>query len=391
MFAKGIERPLAGIERGGNPRQVVHGILDYQQVLLSCNVLILLLLKDVEMPILGAPNMEKAEISSPYGAWRLCVAPMVDWTDTHCRVFHRLLSPHARVYTEMLHANAVLHGDPARILDFDAGEHPVALQLGGSEPALLAAATKRAVAWGYDEVNLNVGCPSERVQSGSFGACLMREPALVADCVAAMVDASLVPVTVKCRIGVDEQEPREVLFDFAQRMKTAGAAALIVHARKAWLSGLNPKENREIPPLDYPLVHELKRQHEAWPIVINGGIATRESAVAQLQHMDGVMIGRAAYHEPYLLHRLDRDLFANAAPLQTRIELLRQMRPYVDARLADGVPLKHIVRHVLGLFHGQAGGRAFRQVISTGAHRQGADWSLVERALDAVELHQAAA
>ncbi len=297
------------------------------------------------------------------------------------------MSPHARLYTEMLHANAVLHGDPARVLDFDASEYPVALQLGGSDPALLAAATARAVAWGYDEVNLNVGCPSERVQSGSFGACLMREPELVADCVAAMVQASRAPVTVKCRIGVDEQEPREVLFDFAQRMKAAGAAALIVHARKAWLSGLNPKENREIPPLDYPLVHELKRAHGDWPVVVNGGIADAASVLAQLERMDGAMLGRAAYHDPYLLHRLDRMLFAPDAPLQSRADLLRGMRPYAEAQLADGVQLKHIVRHMLGLFHGEPGGRAFRQVVSSGAHRSGADWSLVERALDAVEAH----
>ena len=320
-------------------------------------------------------------------AWKLCVAPMVDWTDRHCRVFHRSMSANARVYTEMLHANAVLHGDPARVLAFDASEHPVAMQLGGSEPAMLAAATARAVAWGYDEVNLNVGCPSERVRSGSCGACLMREPSLVAECVAAMCEASSVPVTVKCRIGVDDQEPSEVWFDFAARMRAAGAAALVVHARKAWLSGLNPKENREIPPLDYPLVHELKRMHADWPIVINGGIADAASVLVQLEHMDGVMLGRVAYHDPYSLHRLDRMLFAPEVPLQSRADLLRGMRPYVEAQLANGVALKHMVRHILGLFHGEPGGRAFRKVLSEGAHRPGADWKLVERALEAVELH----
>lgn len=340
---------------------------------------------------LGAIEEQRIETSASYGAWRLCVAPMVDWTDRHCRAFHRLLAPHARLYTEMLHANAVLHGDPARILDFDASEHPVALQLGGSDPALLAAATARAVEWGYDEVNLNVGCPSERVQSGSFGACLIREPALVAECVSAMAEASKVPITVKCRIGVDDQEPRDVLFDFAQRMRAAGAVALIVHARKAWLKGLNPKENREIPPLDYPLVHELKRAHPDWPIVINGGIADTGAVIAQLERMDGVMLGRAAYHDPYLLHRLDRMLFAPEMPLQSRAELLRGLRPYVEVHLGKGVPLKHIVRHMLGLFHGEPGGRAFRQVISSGAHRPGADWGLVELALDAVEAHAARA
>jgi len=339
----------------------------------------------------GAIDKKTVEASAPYAAWRLCVAPMVDWTDRHCRVFHRLMSRHALLYTEMLHANAVLHGDPARILAYDPSEHPVALQLGGSDPELLAAATKRVNDWGYDEVNLNVGCPSERVQSGSFGACLMREPALVAECVAAMVEAGKVPVTVKCRIGVDDQEPREVLFDFAQRMRQAGAKALIVHARKAWLKGLNPKENREIPPLDYPLVHELKRLHGDWPIVINGGIADAESVRTQLQHMDGVMIGRAAYHDPYFLHRLDRVLFEPESPLRSRSELLRAMQPYVEAQLAEGVQLKHIVRHVLGLFHGEPGGRAFRQVLSEGAHRKDADWRLVERALDAVQSHQARA
>jgi tRNA-dihydrouridine synthase A len=303
---------------------------------------------------------------------------MMDWTDRHCRVFHRLLAPSARLYTEMVHANAVLLGNEERLLGFDPTEHPLAVQLGGSEPHVLAAAARRCESRGYDEVNLNVGCPSDRVQSGRFGACLMREPALVADCVAAMVDAVRIPVTVKCRIGVDDQDPQHTLFDLAERVRRAGAQALIVHARKAWLQGLSPKQNREVPPLDYPLVHALKRAHADWPVVINGGLTDITSALAQLELVDGVMLGRAAYHTPYLLHELDAALCGRAPPRQ-RASLLREMRAYCERALGDGVPLKHIVRHVLGLFHG----RAFRQILSEGAHREGSDWHLLERAIEA--------
>jgi tRNA-dihydrouridine synthase A len=321
--------------------------------------------------------------------WRLSVAPMMDWTDRHCRYFHRQLAPHARLYTEMVHANAVVLGDRERLLGFDAAEQPLALQLGGSEPVLLAEACRIAEGMGYAEINLNVGCPSDRVQSGRFGACLMREPPLVADCFAAMQAAVAIPVTVKCRIGVDDQEPAASLFDFVDTVAAAGCRVFAVHARKAWLQGLSPKENRDVPPLDYPLVYRLKRERPALTVLINGGITEPAAVAGHLAHVDGVMIGRAAYHTPYVLHRLDRMLFAPNAPLMAREDLLRRMRPYIDAALARGVALKHISRHVLGLFHSEPGGRAFRQVLSEGAHRDGADWALFERALQPTRLQAA--
>ncbi|MFT4246666.1 MAG: tRNA dihydrouridine(20/20a) synthase DusA [Pseudomonas sp.] len=314
---------------------------------------------------------------------RLSVAPMMDWTDRHCRVFHRLLAPSARLYTEMVHANAVIHGDRARLLGFDPVEQPLALQLGGSEPQLLAQAARIAEDWGYAEVNLNCGCPSDRVQAGRFGACLMREPALVADCVAAMRAAVSIPVTVKCRLGVDEDNDYDTFAAFVDQVVAAGSAMVVVHARNAWLKGLSPKENREIPPLRYDWAHRLKRERPDLPVVLNGGIATPTAAQAHLALLDGVMLGRAAYHEPYVLHELHAALYG--APLRPRAELLRALRPYVEARLAEGLALKHITRHLLGLFHGQPGGRAFRQVLSEGAHRAGADWSLLEEALRVTE------
>ena len=253
------------------------------------------------------------------GTHRLCVAPMMDWTDRHCRVFHRILAPHARLYTEMVHAQAVIHGDRDRLLGFDAVEHPVALQLGGSDPAHLAQATRIAVEWGYDEVNLNVGCPSDRVQAGRFGACLMREPALVADCVAAMrAAAGDVPVTVKCRLGVDEMEDYDVFVAFVDTVAATGCDTFVVHARKAWLQGLSPKENREIPPLRYDWVDRLKAERPALRLVLNGGLSEVDVAVAAARRLDGAMIGRAAYHEPYRLHLMDRALFApHGPPLST--------------------------------------------------------------------------
>ena len=310
---------------------------------------------------------------------RLSVAPMMDWTDSHCRVFHRLLAPHARLYTEMVHANAVVLGDRARLLAMDPVEHPVALQLGGSEPALLAQAARIGADHGFDEVNLNVGCPSDRVQAGRFGACLMREPALVADCVAAMIAACDVPVTVKCRLGVDDDDEYARFLAFVDTLAAAGCTSVVVHARNAWLKGLSPKENREVPPLRYEWAHALKRERPGLEVVVNGGIADAGLASAQLRQVDGVMLGRAAYHDPWLLHRLDAAWYGG--PLSTRAGLLRAMRPYVEAQLARGVQLKHMSRHWLGLFHGERGGRAFRQVLSEGAHRPGADWSLVEAAL----------
>ena len=302
---------------------------------------------------------------------RLSVAPMMDWTDRHCRVFHRLLAPHARLYTEMVHANAVVLGDRERLLGFDPVEQPVALQLGGSEPALLAQAARIGGEWGYAEINLNCGCPSDRVQAGRFGACLMREPALVAEAVAAMRAATAVPVTVKCRLGVDDDQDYERFLAFIDTVAAAGCATFVVHARNAWLQGLSPKENREVPPLRYEWAWQLKRDRPGLQVLVNGGIASPEAVEAQLAHADGVMLGRAAYHDPYLLHRLDVALYGG--PLRDRAGLLRALRPYVEAQLAAGVALKHITRHVLGLFHGQPGGRAFRQVLSEGAHREGAN------------------
>ncbi|MDQ1117747.1 tRNA-dihydrouridine synthase A [Pseudoxanthomonas winnipegensis] len=312
---------------------------------------------------------------------KLSVAPMMDWTDRHCRAFHRVLAPGALLYTEMVHANAVLQGDRERLLGYDASEHPVALQLGGSEPERLAAAARIGQDYGYDEVNLNVGCPSDRVQAGRFGACLMKEPALVAECIAAMRAAVSIPVTVKCRLGVDELEDYAHFAGFIDTVAATGCDTFIVHARKAWLDGLSPKENREIPPLRYEWAYQLKRERPQLTISLNGGIADLEAIATHLTQVDAVMLGRAAYHDPYLLHRADARLAGTQ--VRPREELLRALRPYVEAALARGVALKHITRHVLGLYAGQPGGRQFRQILSEGAHRPGADWSLVERALAA--------
>ena len=321
---------------------------------------------------------------------RLSVAPMMDWTDSHCRAFHRVLAPHARLYSEMVHANAVIHGDRARLLAMDPSEHPVALQLGGSEPALLAQAARIGAEAGFDEINLNCGCPSDRVQAGRFGACLMREPQLVADSVAAMIAAVPdVPITVKCRLGVDDDHEWERFLAFIDTIAEAGCRTFVVHARNAWLQGLSPKENREVPPLRYDWAYRLKRERPALQVMVNGGIADSGEATAHLAHVDGAMLGRAAYHTPYLLHELDVAWFGGEQ--RTRGELLRAYRPYVEAQLAKGVFLKHIVRHILGLFAGQPGGRAFRQVLSEGGHKPGADWPLVEQALALTERREQAA
>jgi tRNA-dihydrouridine synthase A len=306
---------------------------------------------------------------------------MLDWTDRHCRYFHRLLSPHARLYTEMVTSAALVRGRQLRLLEHSQQEHPVALQLGGSEPAELAEAARLGAQAGYDEINLNVGCPSDRVQSGRFGACLMYEPALVADCVKAMRDAVSVPVTVKCRIGVDDQDDYAGLQHFTETMLEAGVGVLVVHARKAWLKGLSPKENREIPPLDYERVYRLKREFPQLVVAINGGVTTVEQVRAHLAQVDGVMLGRAAYHDPYLLARLESALYGE--PLPTREAVLRHLRPYVEAELARGTALKHITRHLLGLYQGEPGARGFRRVLSEGAHRPGAGWALLEQALPA--------
>jgi tRNA-dihydrouridine synthase A len=319
-------------------------------------------------------------------AFRLTVAPMMDWTDRHCRYFHRLLSPHARLYTEMVTSAALVRGGQLRLLEHSHEEHPVALQLGGSDPVELAEAARLGAAAGYDEINLNVGCPSDRVQSGSFGACLMREPALVGDCVRAMRDAVSVPVTVKCRIGVDDQDAYADLQHFTETMMAAGVEILVVHARKAWLQGLSPKENREIPPLDYERVYRLKREFPGLVVVINGGITSVEQVREHLDRVDGVMLGRSAYHDPYLLARLEADLYG--LPLPERAAVLEHMRVYIEAELRRGTQLKHISRHILGLFQGEPGARAFRRTLSEGAHLPGAGWSLIEQAL--VPLREAA-
>jgi tRNA-dihydrouridine synthase A len=310
--------------------------------------------------------------------WRICVAPMMDWTDRHCRYFHRLLSPRARLYTEMVTSAALVRGKQLRLLEHNQQEHPVALQLGGSDPHELAQAARFGAEAGYDEINLNVGCPSDRVQSGRFGACLMREPALVGDCVKAMRDAVSVPVTVKCRIGVDDQDDYAGLQHFTETMLEAGVEVLAVHARKAWLQGLSPKENREIPPLDYERVYRLKREFPQLVVVINGGIATVAEVQAHLAQLDGVMLGRAAYHDPYLLAQVEAALYGE--PLPQRAEVLRHLQPYVEAELARGTALKHISRHLLGLYQGEPGARAFRRTLSEGAHLPGAGWALLELA-----------
>lgn len=307
---------------------------------------------------------------------------MMDWTDRHCRFFHRLLTRRARLYTEMLTTGAVLHGDRARLLAFDAFEHPVAFQLGGSDPRELGQAARVAEEFGYDEINLNVGCPSDRVQDGAFGACLMLRPDLVADCVRAMKDAVSLPVTVKCRIGVDDQEPEKALFDLAEKAIDAGADALFVHARKAWLEGLSPKENRDIPPLDYPLVHSLKRAFPDTPIAINGGLATIAEMREQLAHVDGVMIGRAAYHDPALLLRVDAKLFGEPAPLEDCFQAVEAFLPYVEAQLAKGERLANMTRHLLGLFAGQPGARSYRRRLALEAVKPGAGVEVLLAAVD---------
>jgi tRNA-dihydrouridine synthase A len=318
-------------------------------------------------------------------AHRLSVAPMMDWTDRHCRFFHRQMTRRAMLYTEMVTAPAIVHGPKPRLLDYSAAEHPVALQLGGSDPVELAAAVRIAKPWGYDEINLNCGCPSDRVQSGCFGAVLMERPALVADCVRAMQGETDVPVTVKCRIGVDDQDPETVLPQFIDSLAGAGVRHVIIHARKAWLQGLSPKENREIPPLDHALVLQMKRRFPELTICINGGITTLAQAKALLdQGLDGVMIGRAAYHDPASV-LIGADALWGDAFAPDAIAVVDAMRPYIAAHLASGGRLHQITRHMLGLFTGRPGARAWRRVLSEGASRDGAGLDLLTRALAEVQ------
>ena len=315
---------------------------------------------------------------------RLSVAPMMDWTDRHCRAFHRTLSTRALLYTEMITAPAILHGDHGRLLGFDAVEHPVALQLGGADPAQLAQAARIGEDFGYDEINLNVGCPSDRVKSGKFGACLMREPDLVAECMAAIGATVSVPATVKCRIGVDDQDPEESLYRLVDACAAAGVGVFAVHARKAWLQGLSPKENRDIPPLDYPLVYRLKADRPGLTIVLNGGVCSLEEAQTHLDAgVDGVMLGRAAYHTPGILGLADRRLFGDAEDVDEH-EAVQLYRPYVAARLAEGVHLAAMTRHMLGLFTGRPGARAWRRIMTVEGAKAGAGLEVIDHALAAV-------
>ncbi len=320
---------------------------------------------------------------------------MMDWTDRHCRFFHRQLTRRALLYTEMVTADAVIHGDRKRLIGFDEAEHPVALQLGGSDAAKLAQAAAIGEAWGYREINLNVGCPSDRVQEGRFGACLMAEPELVAACVKAMRDAVAVPVTVKCRIGIDDQDSEADLARFIATVADAGCTTFVVHARKAWLSGLSPKENREIPPLDYARVYRLKAARDDLTIVINGGVETIEQAQLHLGHVDGVMMGRAAYQTPYVLADVDRLIFGDDVPAITREAAIQSLLPCVEAYVAGGGKLSHITRHVLGLYHGQPRGRQFRRHLSEQAPLAGAGADVLNEALALVarrgEAREAAA
>ena len=316
---------------------------------------------------------------------KFCVAPMMDWTDRHCRAFHRVLTRRALLYTEMLTADAVIHGDRDRLLGFSDIEHPLALQLGGSDPEKMRQASAIGAALGYDEINLNIGCPSDRVQSGRFGACLMREPDLVAHLwQAAQSGAKDVPVTIKCRIGVDEQEPRDALYALVEQAAAKGCRTFIVHARKAWLSGLSPKENREVPPLDYALVGALKRDRPELEIVLNGGLRHVDHALAESEGLDGVMLGRAAYQDPALLLSVDARVFGLAPVSADRRVAVEAYIPYIEGRLGEGVPLHAMTRHMLGLFAAQPGGRLWRRVLSQDGVKRGAGIDVVRKALDEV-------
>lgn len=316
-----------------------------------------------------------------YSSNRFSIAPMLDWTDRHCRYFHRLMTKNTLLYTEMVTTGAIIHGK-GDFLKFNQEEHPVALQLGGSNPKDLATCAQKAVEYGYDEINLNVGCPSDRVQNGKFGACLMAEPELVAECIAAMNAVVDIPVTVKTRIGIDEQDSYEFLTRFISIVhEQGGAQQFTIHARKAWLSGLSPKENREIPPLDYPRAYQIKRDFPHLDIAVNGGIKTLDEAKQHLQHLDGVMVGREAYQNPYLLAGVDQALFGSTEPVKKRRAIVEQMYPYIEAQLSQGASLGHITRHMLGLFQAMPGARQWRRYISENAHKKGSGIEVVQAAL----------
>ena len=313
----------------------------------------------------------------------------MDWTDRHCRVFHRMLTRHSQLYTEMVTANAVVFGDREKLLGFDAIEQPVILQLGGSNPERLAEAAKIGADYGYAEINLNVGCPSDRVQEGRFGACLMAEPQLVAQCIAAMKSAVQIPITVKCRIGIDDQDEEQGLQTFVEEVSKAGCETFVVHARKAWLKGLSPKENREIPPLNYERVHRLKKSFSHLSIILNGGLETMEQGEPHLQSLDGMMLGRAAYHMPWIMAEVDEKIYGATNPCATRRDAVMAMLPYIEQQLSQGLFLHRITRHMLGLYHSQPGGRMWRQIISTESCKPGANSDVILRALEVVEAQAA--
>ena len=318
---------------------------------------------------------------SPLSPRRFCVAPMLDWTDRHDRYFMRLISRHAWLYTEMVTTGAIIHGDRDRHLAFNEAEHPVALQLGGSEPADMAECARIGQDYGYDEININVGCPSERVHKGSFGACLMATPETVAECVDSMRQAVDIPVTIKTRIGIDEQEDYEHLHNFVRINREAGCRIFIVHARKAWLKGLSPKENREVPPLRYTLVYQLKQEFPDLEIIINGGLQDLDMAEQQLEHVDGVMLGRAVYHDPWLLSEVDRRFYGDDHEVASARKIIEQMYPYIEELIRDGGQLKYVTRHMLGMFHGRPGAKLWRRTLSEKAYREGAGIEVVEEAL----------
>ncbi|GAW85533.1 tRNA-dihydrouridine synthase A [Bathymodiolus platifrons methanotrophic gill symbiont] len=324
--------------------------------------------------------------TSIFSTHKICVAPMLDWSDRHCRYFHRLISRHAVLYTEMVTTGALLNGDVDRHLGFAPQEHPVALQLGGSSIQDLAICSKMAQDYGYDEVNLNVGCPSDRVQNGRFGACLMAEPDLVAECVSAMQQAVTIPVTVKSRIGIDDKDSYQELACFIKKVAQGGCTTFIIHARKAWLSGLSPKQNREVPPLRYDVVRQIKQDFPELEIIINGGITSLEQSVELLSNVDGVMIGREAYHNPYILAGVDSMIYQQAGESIVRHEVARAMLPYIQQQLATGVRLHSITRHMLGLFHGIKGARAWRRHLSEQGPKAGADEGVVLQALELVQV-----
>lgn len=323
---------------------------------------------------------------SLYTKHRFCIAPMLDWTDKHCRYFHRLLSKNALLYTEMVTTGAILHGSQQRFLSFNEAENPVAYQLGGSNPVDLANCARIIEDYGYDEVNLNVGCPSDRVQNGRFGACLMIEPDLVAECVSAMQQAVSIPVTVKSRIGVDEQDSYEELIRFVSTIAETGCKTFIIHARKAWLKGLSPKQNRDVPPLRYDVVYQLKNDLPELEIILNGGVTSLQCTKDILQHVDGVMMGREAYHNPYLLAEIDAQLFADLDSIKTRHQVVMALIPYINDHLMKGGRLHNITRHILGLFHGVSGARAWRRMLSENATKKGADEAIVLEALNRIRL-----